>query len=80
MRPHRLDEAPRRTWGVTPGGSGNFEDAELQRPGPLPGATSRSTNLFPMGDVAQRTMLLVDDEPAIVDVLAQYLRDEASSS
>lgn len=29
-----------------------------------------------MGDVAQRTILLVDDEPAIVDVLAQYLRDE----
>jgi len=32
-----------------------------------------------MEDVAQKTILLVDDEPAIVDVLKQYLKDDGFS-
>jgi len=32
-----------------------------------------------MEDVAQKTILLVEDEPAIVDVLAQYLKDDGFS-
>ncbi len=34
------------------------------------------TNLPTVDGISQRTILLVDDEPAIVDVLAQYLKDD----
>jgi two-component system alkaline phosphatase synthesis response regulator PhoP len=37
------------------------------------------TNLITMQNRAPQTILLVDDEPAIVDVLAQYLKDDGFS-